>query len=423
MFRASLHRDGRIVLRNLNLGTTARFRLVGGGMIVHPNAAWVIPILIGPGCIGGHLVAETICMDKCESICGDAGVASATSTDACGMGGSCECACQGNESNGDHIGGNGGSSDGGDSGESNGQRPDAPGGGPYPRAPPALCSTALLPRHGQEQTGDKAVPWGATMTMRGWTRLLLTLMVDVLVVGFLGVGLCAISTGLLPERILPPWESATFVLRDGTRVEAPDPGAIRRVMEEHEGQIASAKFRRRPWAWAAFLVTGALPLAFAGWTAFRERGRLLAWFRPRAVDLPLALAGALAFLALSAGATWALGRGGEPPFPGADPRSPLPWFLAVGLAPLGEELWFRGRLQELATELVGPRTGILLPAILFGLLHAGQQGLPVPVVVGVTFGFGVIAGLLRARTGRLVAPWLAHALGNAGVLLIAVASS
>jgi len=120
VFQASLHRDGRIVLRNLNLGTTARFRLVGG-TITHPNAWWVIPIIGGGLCIGGHLIAEMICMDNCESVCGDAGVASATSTDTCGMGGSCECVCQGSESNGDHIGGNGGSSGGsGDDDEGNG---------------------------------------------------------------------------------------------------------------------------------------------------------------------------------------------------------------------------------------------------------------------------------------------------------------
>ncbi len=261
----------------------------------------------------------------------------------------------------------------------------------------------------------------------GWWALVKAVVPDVLAIGILAGALFLV--GVVVGRwagLVAEYDSATFVLRDGTVVEAHSPAEVTELRERFRGRVSSCSFRYSPagnGTIGLLLVAGALPLAFGGWTAFRDRRKLRAWFRPAPGDLPLAILGAAAFLLLSAGATWPLGRAAGPPFPGADPASPVTWLFLVGLAPLGEELWFRGRLQDLATGLVGPRAGILLPAALFGLVHAGQSGLPAPVVVGVTFGFGLVAGLLRARTGRLVAPWLAHALANTAVLLVAVLAS
>jgi membrane protease YdiL (CAAX protease family) len=84
---------------------------------------------------------------------------------------------------------------------------------------------------------------------------------------------------------------------------------------------------------------------------------------------------------------------------------------AVGLAPLFEELLFRGFLQPLLTRDLGPVFGILITGCLFGALHLfeygnlWQYGLAIALV-------GVTLGYIRLRSGSVIPGTLVHACFN-----------
>ncbi|MUM15795.1 abortive phage infection protein [Mycobacterium sp. CBMA 623] len=85
-----------------------------------------------------------------------------------------------------------------------------------------------------------------------------------------------------------------------------------------------------------------------------------------------------------------------------------------------EELAFRGVLQPLATQAFGKLPGGVLQAVVFGLAHirsARVAGDSVPATVLVTGLSGWLLGLLRERSGSVVAPMLAHlALNETGAV-------
>lgn len=110
------------------------------------------------------------------------------------------------------------------------------------------------------------------------------------------------------------------------------------------------------------------------------------------VWLPLAIATTL-------GAAGGFGIGGTSPAslaPGLGPvAQSLYAFLWVGLAaPIIEELFFRVTLQPVLIRRVGPRVGIVVPAVLFMAAHIGLGGLWLFFLLGV--GFGTIAYLSRS---------------------------
>lgn len=76
----------------------------------------------------------------------------------------------------------------------------------------------------------------------------------------------------------------------------------------------------------------------------------------------------------------------------------------VIVAPLVEELIFRGVLLQRWAVKWGIRTSLILSSVLFGILHAN--------VVGLTM-FGLIMGLLYIKTRTLLVPIACHALNNA----------
>lgn len=93
---------------------------------------------------------------------------------------------------------------------------------------------------------------------------------------------------------------------------------------------------------------------------------------------------------------------------------------ALFLAPIGEELFFRGIIQSALRRLIRPRHGsyrhrwfaILLAGTLFGLAHIGNLRDILPLAT-----FGIILGYLYERTGSLYVPVLVHLLFNAKPLL------
>ncbi len=86
-------------------------------------------------------------------------------------------------------------------------------------------------------------------------------------------------------------------------------------------------------------------------------------------------------------------------------ESPL-WLQAavvVGLAPLAEELLFRGVLLHRFTRRIGMTRGIVLSSALFGIMHMN----PLAITV-----FGVLLCVLHLRSRSLLATTLAHAINN-----------
>ncbi|MFD2171223.1 CPBP family intramembrane glutamic endopeptidase [Tumebacillus lipolyticus] len=86
--------------------------------------------------------------------------------------------------------------------------------------------------------------------------------------------------------------------------------------------------------------------------------------------------------------------------------SMLPLLSTAVIAPLGEELLFRGVLQSVLTARWGASVGVVGSALLFSLIHAD------PVLFLPIFIMGVLFSMLYRITGTLWAPIWLHALNN-----------
>ena len=86
--------------------------------------------------------------------------------------------------------------------------------------------------------------------------------------------------------------------------------------------------------------------------------------------------------------------------------------LFVGLA---EEFLFRGLLQRDLMSAFGDKRGIALASLLFAVMHLSWRSVPELIFVFVA---GAIMGVIYWRTKSLVAPIIAHGLGN--TILVAV---
>jgi membrane protease YdiL (CAAX protease family) len=88
---------------------------------------------------------------------------------------------------------------------------------------------------------------------------------------------------------------------------------------------------------------------------------------------------------------------------------------AVVLAPLAEEVIFRGVMLPAIARSAGASRALVLTAVVFGLFHVPSHGAGAvaPALLGVVFGWA------RLRTGGLAAPIALHALNNLVVTLIA----
>jgi len=217
--------------------------------------------------------------------------------------------------------------------------------------------------------------------------------------------------GYLSGAIIAEWAVDRFV-----RPGFPDPLGERLV------QITASAF--------AALTGGAACVVCATWT-FREGlwGFGLRWGGVGR-DAVSALAGLLTafpicngllYLSSSVIRWWT----GDAELPGhpvlealADPALPG-WgrFVALvgplALAPVAEELFFRGIVQSCARRYLGRRWGaILVSSVMFGLAHYSQPQVVVPLAA-----LGAILGYLYERRGSLIAPVLLHVLFNLRTLV------
>lgn len=103
-----------------------------------------------------------------------------------------------------------------------------------------------------------------------------------------------------------------------------------------------------------------------------------------------------------------------------------PWALpliAVPFAALNawaEELLFRGIIQGALHSVMAPMPAIALQGVAFGAIHL--HGFPSGTAgVVLASGYGVALGVIRWRTGGLLAPWLAHVIADLAIVAMVVA--
>ena len=82
---------------------------------------------------------------------------------------------------------------------------------------------------------------------------------------------------------------------------------------------------------------------------------------------------------------------------------PLIILVSIG-AGVGEEALFRGGVQTLVSDEVGPAGGIVIAAALFAGAHFGK-----PLIMALIFLIGALFGVVYAVTGSLLTVMIAHA--------------
>lgn len=90
------------------------------------------------------------------------------------------------------------------------------------------------------------------------------------------------------------------------------------------------------------------------------------------------------------------------------------WIGAVVLAPIGEEVFFRGMFQSILVDALSNRwRAIAISSLLFSLAHLSQ-----PETVPPLFVLGVILGVIYERTGCLLPCILIHAMFNSRTMIL-----
>lgn len=82
---------------------------------------------------------------------------------------------------------------------------------------------------------------------------------------------------------------------------------------------------------------------------------------------------------------------------------------------LGEEILFRGLIQNSLKKVMGRRWGIFLAAVIFSVMHMTWRSVP---ELGFTFLVGLAFGIFYEKTGSLIGPIFMHGVGN--TVLVAV---
>jgi membrane protease YdiL (CAAX protease family) len=147
-----------------------------------------------------------------------------------------------------------------------------------------------------------------------------------------------------------------------------------------------------------------------------ELPKLAGWFRVDRRALGWGLAGGVFLLAFNGLYGLALDALGVVPPDVADmlrgllPEPALIAWAAI-LAPIVEEMYFRGRLIDGFTPALGPRWASAISALGFAAIHG------IPAFVPAYAVFAVVLLALRRKTGGLTAPIVAHMINNGFALL------
>ncbi len=112
---------------------------------------------------------------------------------------------------------------------------------------------------------------------------------------------------------------------------------------------------------------------------------------------------------------WAINTEQQQEIPFAQPVLRIEYIVAfvtlVVLAPLAEELLFRGYLLGKLQKKMHPYVAIGISALVFGAMHLPAKELQWAVAID-TFALGIVLGVLRVHTGSVWASVLLHSLKN-----------
>lgn len=170
-------------------------------------------------------------------------------------------------------------------------------------------------------------------------------------------------------------------------------------------------------------------VASRAWGSRRFRADVGLRFRP--IDLALGLGGAVAMFVTLVAVGLLLQALGVPQASNLEPYEDvltgpvivLLLVLAGVLAPIGEELLFRGVLLRGLMDRWTGAVAVVAQGVLFGFAHVlfdggwGNVGLVIPLAM-----LGLILGFLARATGRLGAGMIAHSLFNVSQILLLVAT-
>lgn len=87
------------------------------------------------------------------------------------------------------------------------------------------------------------------------------------------------------------------------------------------------------------------------------------------------------------------------------------FILVAIIAPIAEELFFRGMLYPLLRQRWSPKIAIVINGFVFALIHF------IPILIPGLFFVGMVLAWLRERSGSIIPCMLLHALQNGLVLL------
>ena len=144
--------------------------------------------------------------------------------------------------------------------------------------------------------------------------------------------------------------------------------------------------------------------------------------RPRGRYIVLGLLALVLSLGMTFAAAWGFGlkltgaAQGPSVFAPAAYALVLRWVASIVVAPLWEELLFRGFLYRgLAESRLGVKGAIAVTALLWALVHANRtwSGIAEMTICGLLYGW------IRWRTGSTLTVIVVHTLNNAVLLLIA----
>jgi membrane protease YdiL (CAAX protease family) len=175
---------------------------------------------------------------------------------------------------------------------------------------------------------------------------------------------------------------------------------------------------------------GALAVLSA-WLLVRGRGghwrAALGWGALPARTVVQAVATGVGLLAVAGLVTRFIDDPTATPMGQALEEVPVRYALALTalLAPVSEELFFRGLVYRCLEGRGAGRWARWMPVLGQGLLFAGAHAMQLQgALVGLVpiLGVGLAAGFWRARTGGLAAPWVVHAVYN-GTLVLSVFAS
>jgi Predicted metal-dependent membrane protease len=83
---------------------------------------------------------------------------------------------------------------------------------------------------------------------------------------------------------------------------------------------------------------------------------------------------------------------------------------AVIIAPIGEEIIFRGMVTKLLLEEYRPTKAILISALIFGVIHFNPAQIPGAFIIGILFGW------LYYKTGSIIPGIILHFVNNAAAV-------